>query len=262
MGCDAVCPQRQFDLQPSMLHETFVQASLVSDPTDQTNADDDCDADETPVTVWLRQLEAGDAQAALPLYQHFCTRLQALARQRIPTNIRSVYDQDDASVSAFHSLFLGVREQRYQFHGRTDFWRLLLTIAERKITRRIRHETRDKRDVRRVVQDSIMLRVPDAAPNNDQPTVERLTGREPTPEFAAEVSDTCDALLASLPDDLSRRVALLKLEDHTADAIAAKLGCSRRTVQRKLLVIRRTWQHVGGIEPETKDMSQFGDNQA
>jgi len=206
-------------------------------------------------------LESGDSQAAEPLYQHFCTRLQALARQRIPTKIRGVYDQEDASVSAFHSLFLGVLEQRYQLHDRTDFWRLLLTITERKIARRIRHEMRDKRDVRRVVQDAMILQT-DAEPNSVQPAAERLLGREPTPAFAAEVSDTCDALLASLPDDVSRRVALLKLENHTAEAIAATLGCTRRTVQRKLLVIRRTWQHAGGMEPEASGMSQFVDKQA
>lgn len=38
------------------------------------------------------------------------------------------------------------------------------------------------------------------------------------------------------------------LENYTAEQVAEKLGCSRRTVQRKLLVIRRTWQDAGKIE--------------
>ena len=46
-----------------------------------------------------------------------------------------------------------------------------------------------------------------------------------------------------LADDSSRQIALLKLKTQTADEIAAKLNCSRRTVQHKLLVIRR----VSGI---------------
>ena len=218
--------------------------------------------DTSPVTVWLRRLEAGDAQAAQPLYQHFCVRLQELARRRIPAKVRSVYDHDDASASAFHSLFLGIREQRYQLRDRTDIWRLLLTIAERKIAHRIRDELRDKRDMRRVVQESVFLRLPKEQGGDVPAGMDSLTGREPTPEFAAEVSDTCDALLAALPDDKSRQIALLKLERHTSDEVAAKLGCSRRTVQRKLLVIRRTWQHAVGIESVDDDVSQSGGEQA
>ena len=80
-----------------------------------------------------------------------------MARQRLPAKVRSAYDEEDVAVSAFQSLFLGVREQRFRFNDRTDFWRLLLTIAERKIARRIQHETRDKRDVRRLEENSIFL---------------------------------------------------------------------------------------------------------
>lgn len=219
-------------------------------------------ADATPVTIWLRQLEAGDAQAAQPLYEHFCERLQEIVRKRIPANVRTAYDQDDATASAFHSLFLGVRERRYQFDDRTDFWRLLMTIAERKVAKRVRYETRSKRDVRRVVQNSVFAVTPALSAEDVSAGVESLAGREPTPEFAAEIAETCESLLASLPDDKSRQIALLKLENHTAEEIAAKLGCTRRTVQRKLLVIRRTWQHASEIDSEGENMSQFGEERA
>ncbi len=189
------------------------------------------------------------------MYQHFCMRLQAIVRQRIPVSIRKAYDDDDASVSAFHSLFLGIRERRYQFDDRADFWRLLLTIAERKIAKRVRYETRDKRDVRRLVQNSMFVKLP----TERSDAAQALVGYEPTPALAAEVSETCEQLLASLPDDTSRKIALLKLQSYTSDEIAEQLGCTRRTVQRKLLVIRRTWQHAGGLEVEAQDMSQSGD---
>ena len=115
--------------------------------------------------------------------------------------------------------------------------------------------------MRRVVQESVFLRLPKEQGGDVPAGMDSLTGREPTPEFAAEVSDTCDALLA-LPDDKSRQIALLKLERHTSDEIAAKLGCTRRTVQRKLLVIRRTWQHAVGIESVDDDVSQSDGEQA
>lgn len=197
---------------------------------------------DSPVTLWLRQLEVGDAEAAQPLYQHFCTRLHQMARLRIPANVRSAYDQDDVTISAIHSLFLGIRQQKYQLNDRDDVWRLLMTIAERKITKRIRYETRDKRDVRRLIQNSLFQKAPFAKQDELHGGVQSLTGYEPTPEFAAEVAEACENLLASLPDEMCRRIALLKLENYTSDQVAEQLGCTRRTVQRKLLVIRRTWQ--------------------
>ena len=215
--------------------------------------------DESPVTVWLRRLEAGDADAAQPLYQHFCTRLHALARRRIPANIRTVYDHDDAAASAFNSLFLCLKAGRYQLQDRTDIWRLLLTIAERKIAHRIRDELCDKRDIRRVVQNSVFVRTTLAEPDKTRPEVESLVQREPTPEFAAEVSDTCDALLAALPDDDSRQIALLRLEGYTSEEIATKLSRSRRTIHRKLRVIRITWRDAAKLVINNFDVSQSGD---
>lgn len=199
----------------------------------------------------------GEPAAAEPLYEHFCSRLKQLARNRIPTNIRQAYDQDDVAISAFHSVFLGVRQQRYQLRDRFDFWRLLITIAERKIAKRIRHELREKRDVRRLVRDSV--RVQDDQSNRADGVINSLAANEPTPALAVEVAETCEVLLALLPDDTSRRIAVMKLENHTASEIAAELGCTRKTVQRKLFVIRKLWQHVGGVEteePEPGKMSQ------
>jgi DNA-directed RNA polymerase specialized sigma24 family protein len=78
--------------------------------------------------------------------------------------------------------------------------------------------------------------------------VSSLPGYEPTPAFAAEVAETFENLLGALPDDCCRTIALLMMENYTADQVAKKLGCTRRTVQRKLLVIRRTWQDFSGSE--------------
>ena len=133
-------------------------------------------------------------------------------------------------------------------------------IAERKICHRIRHELQDKRDIRRRVEDSIFLSLSSDEPLRQSPEFAALPSREPTPEFAAEVADTCDALLAAFPDDQCRQIALLKLENYTADEIAAKLGCARRTVQRRLLLIRRTWLDRAGIGAD--DLSQFDEERA
>jgi len=41
------------------------------------------------------------------------------------------------------------------------------------------------------------------------------------------------------PDDVLRKVAILRMEGHTSDEIGVGLGCARRTVARQLALIRR-----------------------
>ncbi len=68
-----------------------------------------------------------------------------------------------------------------------------------------------------------------------------IVGAEPTPEFAALVADECRCLLGRLRDDSLRAVARLKMEGYTDEEVADRLRCSRRTVVRKVELIRGTW---------------------
>ena len=63
----------------------------------------------------------------------------------------------------------------------------------------------------------------------------------PTPEFAAQFAEDVEVLLARLGDETLRKIALLKLDGHTTEEIAAQLGTSKRTIDRKLHLIRMTW---------------------
>jgi DNA-directed RNA polymerase specialized sigma24 family protein len=67
------------------------------------------------------------------------------------------------------------------------------------------------------------------------------TSCEPTPEFAAEVADQVRQMLHDLPDDILRELAMLKLAGCTNQEAADRLGCSERSVKRKLMVIRTIW---------------------
>ena len=74
----------------------------------------------------------------------------------------------------------------------------------------------------------------------------QVVGDEPTPAFAAQVADACRRLLDRLGDESLRQVAVCKMEGYGNDEIAARLGCFRRTVARKLGSIRFLWDK----EPE------------
>ena len=64
----------------------------------------------------------------------------------------------------------------------------------------------------------------------------------PTPELAAEVAEECRRRLGALGDDELRRVVVDKMEGYTNEEIAARCGWSLGKVERKLRLIRKTWE--------------------
>jgi DNA-directed RNA polymerase specialized sigma24 family protein len=54
-------------------------------------------------------------------------------------------------------------------------------------------------------------------------------------------ADECRRLLGLLRDRGLAQVAMLRMEGYTNQELADQLGCSLRTVARKLELIRRTW---------------------
>jgi DNA-binding CsgD family transcriptional regulator len=51
-----------------------------------------------------------------------------------------------------------------------------------------------------------------------------------------------------LEDDALRTIAVLKMDGHTVDEIAVQLQCARRTVERRLQMIRVRWAEVAAAE--------------
>ena len=77
---------------------------------------------------------------------------------------------------------------------------------------------------------------------------------EPTPEFTAIVSESCERLLGTLEEPLLRQIVLLKFEGWRNKEVAEKLDRSRRTIERKLEVIRRIWVDAGVVLPEANEI--------
>lgn len=194
------------------------------------------------ITRWLRSLETGDAKAAERLWGRYFEELIRLARARLRGAPRAVADEEDAALSAFDSFCQGAARGRFpKLDDRDDLWKLLVVITERKALDLAARERRQKRGGGRV------LGTPDL-PDGDRPGrgLAGIASPEPTPEFAAQVADECGRLLGRLRDDGLRQVARLKMEGHTNEEVAERLGCSLRSVARKLELIRRTWQDEEG----------------
>jgi RNA polymerase sigma factor (sigma-70 family) len=186
-------------------------------------------SDDDSVSQWLGQLKEGDQEAAQKLWERYFHRLVGLARRHLQDARRRAADEEDVALEAFNSLCRGVEDGRFpKLDDRDDLWRILVVLTTRKAGRLRRHEGQQKRG--------------GLTPGGEGgPALEEIVGREPTPEFAAEVAEECERLLSSLDGNLAA-VARCKMEGYTNAEIAQRLNCSPRTVERKLELIRDTWQ--------------------
>lgn len=197
------------------------------------------------VTVWIESLKAGDADAASKLWRRYFEGLVRLARARLRGAPRAVADEEDAALDAFDSFVRGASRGRYpRLDDRDDLWRLLVIITERKAIDQAQHERRRKRGGGRVI--SMASSGGDGHPG-EAPSC--IADAMPTPEFAAMVADECRSLLGKLRDDSLRQVALMRMEGYTNEEVADRLGCSLRTIARKIELIRRTWSGEEATAP-------------
>lgn len=189
---------------------------------------------EGSITRWIGQLKSGDADAAQQLWNVYFTRMVHLARHRLEAAPRRVADEEDVALSAFHSFCQGAQDGRFSLLAdRENLWSLLVAITAHKCVDLVRRENRQKRGGGAV--DSL-------------PAFDELISQEPSPEFAAEVAEQFDRLLALLDatgDADLRPIALGKMQGESSAKISARMGCVRRTVERKLQVIVRIWEREG-----------------
>ncbi len=191
------------------------------------------------VTLWIDGLRQGSEQSAQQLWERYFSRLVRVAGARLPRGVRRDFDEEDVALSAFGSLCKGVRGGRFpRLDDRGNLWSLLVVITARKARARLRAASAQKRGGGGVQGESAFT----DADESGCPGIAQIIGAEPTPEFAAQVSEETERLLSLLPDEHMRKLALLKMEAYENKEAAEKLGCGLRTVERRLRLIRRIWQ--------------------
>jgi len=188
------------------------------------------------VTRWLRGIKLGDDAAAARIVERYSRQLLAIANQGLPKNRRRASDGEDVVQSAFASMFHRAQQGAFaQLDDRDNLWRLLVTIVRRKTANALRRQLSKRRGGGQVQGESGF----GSGAIHDDPD------DEPSPETAAMLRESLAALLDRLPDQELREIALLKLEQYTDEEVAAKIGRSRATVERRLRLIRSIWAEEG-----------------
>lgn len=198
---------------------------------------------DSEVTVWLRALKAGDQDAAGHLWTYCYPRLLRHARHRLPERMRRVLDEEDVALSAFKSLCLRAAQGSFaEIQGRDELWRLLLCMTTRKAQGYVRHETRQKRGGGKVCGESIFLTGDSSSGDAGIDQVPQGASAAETPE---ELARQCQDLFDALADETLQTIAMLRMEGYRVDEIAQRVGCARRSVERRLNLIRNIWQAEG-----------------
>lgn len=193
---------------------------------------------ESTISRWIDGLREGDERSAQELWEAYFQRLVEYAGRKLPRGVLREFDEEDVALSAFHSLCRGVHEGRFpDLQDRSNIWALLVVITARKISNRAQKKYAQKRGGDRVKGESVF----DDASSDERHGLSRIIGNEPSPEFALEVAEESERLLDFLEDPTLKELALLRLQGLTQDAISDRLGIAKRTVERRMGLIRKLW---------------------
>ena len=193
------------------------------------------------VTIWLNGLREGDDDSAQRLWERYFIQLVRVAGNKLPRGVRRDFDEEDVALSAFFSLCEGVKHGKFpRLDDRDNLWALLVVITARKVANRIRSATAAKRGSGEVRGQSALFAFTHSDDSNR--SIHEILGREPSADFAVEVSEESERLLSLLPDDAMKKLALFKMEGYSNQETADKLACGLRTVERRLALIRKIWK--------------------
>lgn len=189
----------------------------------------------TNVSHWIYLVKSGDSAAATRIWQHYFDRLVRSVRARMCGQNRAVSDEEDIVLSVFDSFYTAAENGRFpNLSDRDDLWKLLLRMAARKVVDKRRHDLRQRRGGK--------IRLHSLDQTGDDENVIEAIGDEPSPEMVLMMQDSVEQLFSHLGVGQLRDLAVAKLEGYTNAELAQRIGCSERTIERRLNLIREKCQ--------------------
>ncbi|MEM9412221.1 MAG: ECF-type sigma factor [Planctomycetota bacterium] len=195
------------------------------------------------VTHWIKLVKTGDSLAADRIWNLYFDRLVRAVRQRLYGQNRATSDEEDVVLSVFDSFYEAAEKGRFpNLSDRDDLWRLLITMSARKVVDKRRHDQRQRRGGQAVVRSL-------ACGNSDEWV--DVIGNEPSPDMILMMQESIEKLFLELGVGQLQELAGAKLEGYSNAEIAQKMGCSERTIERRLHLIREKLQQK--LNPDHDD---------
>jgi DNA-directed RNA polymerase specialized sigma24 family protein len=198
------------------------------------------------VSAWIDQLRAGEDAALERLYQRFWPFLVQLARRRLE-GMRRAADEEDVAQQAFWAFYQSLKAGRLpDLANRQELLALLTHITTCQAVNQIKHEVGvARRGKGRVRGESVFDLLTESGEQ-----LPGLAGVEDTglsPAAKAMAQDCYEHYVGALPDHL-RPFAELQLAGLTHKEIAEKMGCTKRTVDRKMALVLAKWGRMADAQ--------------
>ena len=186
------------------------------------------------VDLWRQ----GDQDAARAIVDRYVDRLVTLARRRLSQRLASRVDAEDIVQSAFRSFFARAKEGRFVFAEQDDLCKLLVRITLHKTLRQVAFHKAAKRDPSAET---------DQGEHHQEQLLALLDG-EPTAEAEVAFLDQLEHFFSQLRPQ-ERQILELRVQGHSNDEIAQKLGIYDRKIRRVIEHVRAVAEKEGLMPP-------------
>ncbi|MEM6691887.1 MAG: ECF-type sigma factor, partial [Planctomycetota bacterium] len=154
---------------------------------------------------------------------------------------RKALDEEDVALSAFRSVCQQARGGDLgNINDRFELLRLMTCVTGRKTINHVKNETRQKRGSGKVRSESEFEAQSHASATQSK-SLDQHSSDAGDPAKLLEYEEGFRSLLDALEDPVLETVALLRLEGYAVAEIAEKVGCAKRSVERRLNLIRQVW---------------------
>jgi RNA polymerase sigma-70 factor (ECF subfamily) len=171
----------------------------------------------------IQRCQTGSETAAQQLFDRYVERLLVLARWHISEKLRSRIDPEDVVQSVFRTFFIRLRNESFTFDEADDLFKLLTRITLHKTLRQVAFHRAARRNPERELKPA----------SNDQDRIMEVLDTEPDPETVVAFADQLKTFLSKFSEQ-EQQIIELRLQGHTSEEIAEKLGTYDRKVRRVL----------------------------
>ncbi len=190
------------------------------------------------VTECLDRAKQGESYAQYQLWERYLHRLLTLARDRLRGRCDQMTEPDDVAQIVFNDFLRGIERGRFQqMDSRDDLWQVLVMLTRRKSVNARRRGSAKKRNPNLACASGNGV----GADAGVEHWLDSLISKDPTPLEAVLLTEEVECRISVLENEKLQHIAIAKMRGFNNQDIAIQLGCSLRSVERKLSIIRRKW---------------------
>lgn len=198
-------------------------------------------SDQGSVTGWITSMREGHQEALEAFSKRYFSKIRDLAKSKL-----SKPDSEEVANDVLVALTQSIAGGKYpDLCDRNSLWFLILKITQRRVIALTRREKAQKRipsesmEVNRFQESVNVESLTDYEMELDQ-----VIALNSTEAAWIEISDCWEELLRSLPDDVCRKIAQLKLQAYSNREIAMMMEFTPSKVDRKVRLIQEEWMRI------------------